>query len=353
MMSETSEIIEGMAGRLFADLSSPERLCAAELGTWDADAWAQVSELGLPLALVPEDAEGVGLSWPEACRLVQSAGAAPLPLPLVETMLTNRMLALAGLALADGPATLAPVHPDDRFVLDRDGPGWRLRGTARRVPWAAHSTQIAVLACFDGRLHAIRLDSKVARLRSGTNLAGEPRDDISVDIILPDAAVAPLPADVGMDVVQHWGATLRAATLAGAARRTLEMTVAYANDRTQFGRTIGKFQAIQQSLAVMAGQAAAAAGAADLAADGLEKGEVLSVAIGKARVGEAAGIIAAIAHQTHGAIGFTHEHSLHFQTKRLWSWREEFGNEAYWHRLVGHRMAAAGADGLWPLIASL
>jgi acyl-CoA dehydrogenase len=54
----------------------------------------------------------------------------------------------------------------------------------------------------------------------------------------------------------------------------------------------------------------------------------------------------------HGAIGFTYEHSLHFFTKRLWSWRDEFGNEAEWNLLVGRHMARAGADRLWAEITA-
>jgi len=131
------------------------------------------------------------------------------------------------------------------------------------------------------------------------------------------------------------------------------MTVRYAQDRVQFGRPIGKFQAVQQNLAVMAGQAAAAAAAADLAADAFANGmALLPIAAGKARAGEAAGIAAAIAHQVHGAIGFTFEHDLHFYTRRLWSWRDEFGHETAWNRAIGHHMAQAGADALWPTITA-
>ena len=59
------------------------------------------------------------------------------------------------------------------------------------------------------------------------------------------------------------------------------------------------------------------------------------------RVGEAAGTGAAIAHQVHGAMGFTYEHSLHHATRRLWAWREEFGNEAVWATRLGRMVAAA------------
>ena len=116
----------------------------------------------------------------------------------------------------------------------------------------------------------------------------------------------------------------------------------------QFGRPIGRFQAIQQNLAVLAGQAAAATAAAEAAIEVAVRdlGSPL-VAAAKIRTGEAAGIGASIAHQVHGAIGFTQEHRLHYSTRRLWSWRDEFGNEAYWARRLGGVVAAAGADRLW------
>jgi alkylation response protein AidB-like acyl-CoA dehydrogenase len=74
------------------------------------------------------------------------------------------------------------------------------------------------------------------------------------------------------------------------------------------------------------------------------------IAVGKIRTGEAAGLCAGLAHQIHGAIGFTQEHSLHFFTKRLLSWRNEFGSEVEWSILLGRHLAAAGADRLWPEI---
>ncbi len=121
------------------------------------------------------------------------------------------------------------------------------------------------------------------------------------------------------------------------------MTTQYAQDRVQFGRPLGKFQAVQQNLAVLAGQAAAAVAAADLAAEAVaDRVKFLPIAAAKARAGEAAGIAAAIAHQVHGAIGFTAEHDLHFLTRRLWSWRDEFGKDSAWNRLLGRHMAQAG-----------
>src|SRR5439155_67183 len=101
-------------------------------------------------------------------------------------------------------------------------------------------------------------------------------------------------------------------------------------------------------VALIAGRAAAAGIAAEAAFRAAERGDArFEIAVAKVRVGEAAGVGAGIAHQTHGAIGFTYEHSLHFATRRLWSWRAEFGSESAWARELGHAVAARGADALW------
>ena len=136
--------------------------------------------------------------------------------------------------------------------------------------------------------------------------------------------------------------------------RALDTAVTYAGERKQFGRPIGKFQAVQQNLAVMAGQVAAAGAAADAGVEALSiddpaKQEFL-IAIAKTRVGDAATLASEIAHQVHGAIGFTKEYSLQLSTRRLWSWRDEFGGEAEWAAKVGAYVCARGADALWPTL---
>jgi acyl-CoA dehydrogenase len=144
--------------------------------------------------------------------------------------------------------------------------------------------------------------------------------------------------------------------MAGGLEKVLDQSVQYSLERSQFGRPIGKFQAVQHSLAQLAGETAAAGAAADAAAEALAKSGGLGdsaraeVAAAKSRVGEAATTGAAIAHQTHGAMGFTYEHTLHHATRRLWSWRDEFGNESYWAIQLGRMVAARGADNLWPFV---
>jgi alkylation response protein AidB-like acyl-CoA dehydrogenase len=164
-----------------------------------------------------------------------------------------------------------------------------------------------------------------------------------------------LPDAIDIHLVQRFGALFRAAQMAGAMEAALALSTRYANDRIQFGRPIAKFQAIQQQLALLAEQAAAASVAVESAASATaadRPSSELAVAAAKIRAGEAAGKVAEIAHQVHGAIGFTHEHSLHRLTRRLWSWRDEFGNESHWSRELGRAVMAAGADALWPTITA-
>jgi acyl-CoA dehydrogenase len=137
--------------------------------------------------------------------------------------------------------------------------------------------------------------------------------------------------------------------MAGALESLLTQSTRYATERRQFGRAIGNFQAIQHQLAVLAGHAAAAGIAAERAFAAADGGDcAFEVAVAKIRTGEAAGAAASIAHQVHGAIGFTYEHSLHFATRRLWSWRAEFGGEGRWAAELGRRAITRGADALWP-----
>jgi acyl-CoA dehydrogenase len=202
-----------------------------------------------------------------------------------------------------------------------------------------------VVGELDGRPTVALLARGAASVDEDANLAREPRDTLTFRAA---RAAAAAPADVPADVVHLHGAMARAAQMAGALEACLQQAVQYATERKQFGKPIGSFQAIQQNLAVLAGHVAASGIAAEAAFRAAERGDArFEIACAKIRVGEAAGIGAGIAHQTHGAIGFTYEHALHFATRRLWSWRAEFGSESAWARSLGHAVAARGADALW------
>jgi acyl-CoA dehydrogenase len=198
----------------------------------------------------------------------------------------------------------------------------------------------------------VLVDTTGAGVEKGTNLAEEPRDDLVLnELTLRTVADVPSVALVEFPLRAALG---RALQLAGAARGALAMAVRYATERVQFGRPIAKLQAVQQSLALAGAEVAAAAAATEAAAREVDRHGFteasFAIAAAKARAGEAAGRVARIAHQVHGAIGFTREHDLRLVTTRLWAWRDEDGSEAYWNDRLGARVLEAGADALWPLL---
>jgi len=325
-MSDTRELLRDAAERLFAAQRNAPTL------------WEAIAQAGYDRALAPD---GAGLELADALSILFSAGRHALPAPLAETLLGSWLLAAAGLAQPGGPLTVAPVREGDELTAKRDGARWRLDGKASRVPWARGAAAIVVVA--DG-IVAVAAPTD-CRITPGANLAGEPRDD--VDFAGAPAEAAPVSLEA--TVPRALGAVMRSAQIAGALQTVLEESVRYAGERVQFGRPIGRFQAIQQNLALLAGQAAAATAAAEAAIEAVARDAASPlIAAAKIRAGEAAGIGAAIAHQVHGAIGFTQEHRLNHFTRRLWSWRDEFGSEAHWARALGGAVAAAGADRLWP-----
>jgi acyl-CoA dehydrogenase len=344
-MSDT--LVQESARRLFAHLATPALINAAEAGTFPVELWDAVEEAGFTDALAaagerPGDLAGIA----DAAAILREAGRFAVPLPLAETILARWLLAAAGIETPQGPLIFLPLARASDLRGRHEGSRWRLAGRAVSVPWARHARGIAVLA--DGQVAL--LSAKAVDLQPGKSLAGEPRDDLSVDALVE--AAKPAPAGVDAVLLYRLGALTRAVLMAGALEEVLRITVQYANDRVQFGRPIAKFQAIQQQLAVLAENVAAAgviAAAAVEAAAG--QGDFLFiVAAAKSRIGEAAGKVAEMAHQVHGAIGFTHEHRLHHLTRRLWSWRDEFGVESEWSMELGRIVAARGADDLWPLL---
>lgn len=144
-----------------------------------------------------------------------------------------------------------------------------------------------------------------------------------------------------------WAPALATAEIAGLAETVLALTLEWTQTRQQFGKPLSKNQAVQHSLAQMAAETAAAGAAVGLAGLGLAGENWALVAAGKARASEAAGVVAALAHQLHGAIGVTAEHRLHLFTRALWQRRDTAGSEHDWHTRLGADVLARGS--LWRL----
>jgi acyl-CoA dehydrogenase len=346
-MSELSTLLGPTVARLFTDLVTKELIETAEKGAWPDKLWRALEEGGLTLPLVPEAAGGAGGSWIDAHVVVRAAGKHAAPVPLAETIVAGWLLAQAGLEVPLGPLTLAPVREGERLVLARAGGAWRLSGTVSGVPWGAAAGHVVAVAEGDGAPMVALVRQGAGRVTADRNLALEPRDTL-VFVDAPVVAAASAASGMGADGVQVHGAMVRAAQMAGAIESLLEQSVRYVTERKQFGRPIGSFQAIQHNLAIVAGHVAAAGIAAEHAFRAADRGDpTFEVAVAKVRAGEAAGVTAGLAHQAHGAIGFTYEHALHFSTRRVWSWRAEFGSESRWALRLGRHVAAAGADRLW------
>jgi alkylation response protein AidB-like acyl-CoA dehydrogenase len=162
----------------------------------------------------------------------------------------------------------------------------------------------------------------------------------ATDIPYAERVMLPDPAD------RVRGALMRSVQMAGGIARVRDMAVEFARDRHQFGQAINRFQAVQRLLAELASEAACAEAAAAAA---VSNPSIEEVAAAKIVTGRAAGRAADFAHQIHGAIGFTHEHSLHRLTTKLWRWRDDFGTESHWALALGR--AVAGRD-VWEMLTA-
>jgi|GEM_PF-21476 len=144
-----------------------------------------------------------------------------------------------------------------------------------------------------------------------------------------------------------WAAALATAEIAGLCETVLAMTLDWTQTRQQFGKPLSKNQAVQHELAIMAAETAAAGAAVGVAALALAAGTPHHAAAAKARASEAAGQVAALAHQLHGAIGVTADHRLHLFTAKLWQRRDQQGSEYRHQAALGQ--AALSAGSVWAL----
>lgn len=336
------EIIETAVERLFADKLGTATIAAAETA-WPASLWSAVEESGIASATGPV-AQGGGMPWCDLYVIVRAIGRHAAPLPLAETLFVRWLLETADVGSPPGPLTFAV----DRLSLAANG---RVSGRLRSVPWgrdAGHVVAIAQSAA--GRPSVVLLHPGDIRMELGRNLAGEPRDTLYFDDSVP-VAMGRQPLSGAGDVMRLGGAMLRSAQIAGGMQRILQESVQYAQDRRQFGRSIGSFQAIQHQIAVLAEHATATDCIAEAAFAGMgPRLPALQIASAKIVASDAVSAGAALAHGIHGAIGLASEHILQLISRRLWAWRSEYGSREVWARQLGELACDCGADDLWPAV---
>ncbi len=333
-MSELRQLLLDTAARLFEAATEDEVFECVEAGRFPADHWRAIEENGLVDMLLPEGDGGAGVDFGDAMAVARAAGAFALPLPLIETMIGRRVLTGAGLEAPSGPLGLV------------SGAG------AAEVLWP---DEIAAVVIGDDAGSVGWVAASSIDFEPGTNSAGEPVGLVRESPIVLDGQSGSAHSGPDLSILM---AAARSAMIAGAMERILDLTIEHVQGRVQFGRPLARFQAVQQLVAVMASQAAVVGVAADTAIavveaalDGGSGDATFMAACAKARASEACYEVTRIAHQLHGAIGYTREHDLHRFTRRLWTWRDADGDEGYWQQKVGSMAVRAGGDGLWPLLS--
>jgi acyl-CoA dehydrogenase len=343
----SDELLRETATRLFADTSTFAAVERAEAVGWAPELWAALATTGLAWVSVPEAAGGSGGDLADALEVLRVAGRHSVPLPLAETgVLGGWLQAGAGLTVPDGPVTVAPGTRRDDVTLA----GGVLAGSAHRVPWARAVDRIVVLVADGATPMVAVVDRHDVGIEPAANLAGEPRDSVRFDAVTPHA-LAPAAPGVDGETVRLRGALSRVALMAGALERLSELTVEYTDGRRQFGKAVGSFQAVQEHLVHGAQDAVLVGIALDAAARAAQGGAAaFEINAAKVLADQAASSASRHAHQAHGAMGMTREYPLHHVTRRLWSWRSEFGDERRGSRALGRMVVAAGPDQLYPLV---
>lgn len=311
------DIFAAALRQLLVDQCTPQRVREIESGQSAAPLWNKLQESGFADALLSEAQGGAGLALPEVFPMLELCGSHAVPVPLAETMLARSLLAGAGVERPQGSITFGPE------ATNADG-GIR----CRLVPcgWVANWVLVAHgSACL--LLPVAQAEARPAVFA------------LDADLAWSAAAVEAAQRLAGQHDLRTLQACICAAQLSGALMSVLTRTLKYANERSQFGRPIGKFQAIQHQLSVISEHTFAARMAAQIGCySGSGIPDRLRVAVAKARTSEAALEVAALSHSIHGAIGFTEEFDLQLFTRRLHVWRQTAGSESYWHRVLGEEL---------------
>jgi acyl-CoA dehydrogenase len=318
--------------------------------------WPTLVELGLPLVGIEEDRGGSGGSVTDLSVLVRALGRHAISTPLIECAVANWVVATARGEAGPGLRTISAGGAAEGSAESgvEGSAGSAVAGSAAgafggsaagafggsaagAVDWARHAGEIVIYR--DGV--ALLADARASgvTIEPGTNVAGEPVDEIRLDA----ADLVALAGAPSADAVRTRLGLLRAAALTGAVAGAYELTRAHVTTREQFGRPLVRIPAVAANLAMI--KAALIESEAALAR--VSDASLASVAVARIIAGRAATRTARIAHQLHGAIGVTAEYSLHRFTKRLWAWRDADTTEHDWSVLLGEAAAAGGEAAFW------
>lgn len=342
-MSIADMLVEQL-DRLFSRNVTRALLAESEAEAELGPIWEETVELGVTTALVAEEMGGAGLTWSDCEGVFRALGTHLAPIPLGETMIGAWALASAGIDPPDGAIAVLPKV----VCLDAND---LVSGENDLVPWAVHASHLIAVVERDGTRYVGMLEAAQTKRDSTETIGRIPSARVLLDRVRP-LQVAVAPAAIGNEGLLPHLASLRACQIAGALNQILALSVEYGNTRIQFGKPIGRFQAIQHMIAELASMTAATQTAGLFACRRIDSGDSeFGAAVAKIQSGKAATRGTEIAHQVFGAIGVTDEHMLHYFTRRLWQWRSEGGSNHYWAERLGQQVLAHQGNALWPAIA--
>jgi acyl-CoA dehydrogenase len=328
-MSEIRDAVAGLLGGLdprAGDRDEDDASVQRAFAKLTTEGWTRVG--------LAEELGGNGGTLVDAAEVAGASAYLGVATPLADQVLiANTAAGLLGIPLPESATCVMPMIADG--------------GRAARVPWASWASHLLV-ADRSGGVALVSADD--IRLTPGANLAGLPSDTVS----LPGRVAGPGGA-VAADLLLHLGALARSAQMAASLRRCQDLCVTYTRQRRQFGRALADMPVVQQELAALAGEAAAAEAASRAAVEAVAASTApaaagspaaRAIAAAKVRAGLAATAGARSAHQLHGAIGITQEYELHLHTLSLWAWRDEYDSERAWSQRLGRAVGAA-PEGLW------
>ena len=331
--------------------------------------WDKLAGLGWLGLVFPERYGGSELGFVELAILLEEMGRVLLPGPYFSTVLMAGMTIaeagsddqkreyLSGIASGRLIMTLALTEPSGRWdtegvqaMAEPSGGGFALNGVKLYVPNANVSDHVIVAARTgqeesDVSLFVVPSNTDGLTITALQTIASDKQSEIALDNVYVPGSALLGELSGGWSVIEKalaWGAVGKCAEMLGGAQQTLDMTVAYAKQRIQFGRSIGSFQAIQHHVADMAADVEGCRYITYQAAWALAEGlpAEREVAMAKAWVSDAYHRVCMTAHQCHGAIGFTKEHDLQLYSRRAKVGELMFGDSEH------HMEKVAAAVGL-------
>jgi alkylation response protein AidB-like acyl-CoA dehydrogenase len=325
--------------------------------------WKELAELGW--YGVGTDLDGDGFGLPGLCVLAASIGGHAAPSLVADTVIVSRIAAGGdgvrgrwAQLLADGTVAVAFAHLEstgswnlDRIKTRASGSGgYVVNGTKVGVHHGVYAGAFAVTVLTDGgpALMLVPRDAvgvEVAQESSIDPSSGSCTVHLSDVTVGPECVVASPKSARPLLSAFDVGAVLSAAEGVGAASRCLDMAVAYARERKQYGRSIGSFQALQHLLAerhVLRETAwSAILYAAAAIDDGLEESSEAS-SVAKAHASRVARQVVEGAMQVFGGVAFTWEHDVHLLARRALAAERRFGDALHHERVLSKRLATPG-----------